>query len=317
MKTITIFLGCIICSVKCFSQVNELEQFRKEITAFINYDTRKTDSVPKNEANTLTFKKNADEAFKKFMLQKGSENLDSLKGNERIKYSYYFTPIKGDPMIRSLENNADYMITIYGVYDYGLNKNNFVTLSIQPFIVGQQGYVIYYYSLNGEGNYYIKDVAKNKICFEAKAFTSNLPILEFKKIDATHFFIAEDMGDNGCRALVIQSNEKNDWQTMEAFKGNAFAEHATSFSQKVFTAKRKYLRVASTRTITRQYSERYDQISFNESTHVVSYKKYIAMSKASAKNVEAAWKNNMFSIDDYYLGENTSDRPAPMPENHN
>jgi hypothetical protein len=164
-KVLTIVF--VLIKLSSFGQVNELEKFRKEITLFVNYDNGKIDSLPKSIENSLRLRKNYGTAFLEFIKNKDSKNLDNLKNksiNNKTDYiignnNYSFNSQRKDPFVKSLENNVNYNITFYGLYDYKLS--NFVSFYIQPFILDTTEYVVYYCKLNGQGTYYIKDVNRN------------------------------------------------------------------------------------------------------------------------------------------------------------
>ena len=207
----TLIIGLMLLCLKSFGQVKELEKFRKEIITFVDYDNGKTGSLPKSAATTKQLAKNYEEAFLDFIKNKDSKNLDNLKKNSinnKSNYiiggiNYSFDSFRRDPFNKSLENNADYGITFYGLYDYQLS--NFVSFFIQPFLIGTSEYIIYYCKLNGKGTYYIKDEKSNKIVFQSEGLTSDAPIKKFMKIDKSHILIVEDLGYNGERALVINT----------------------------------------------------------------------------------------------------------------
>jgi hypothetical protein len=75
--------------------------------------------------------------------------------------------------------------------------------------------VIYYFILNGSGNYYIKDIATNKIIFTSSSLTSNAPVVALQTIDDNHYLLVEDMEKNGQRAMVIENNASN-WKQIKA-----------------------------------------------------------------------------------------------------
>ena len=84
------------------------------------------------------------------------ENLKKNSINNKTDYiignhNYYFNSLRKDPFIKSLENNVNYSIAFYGLYDYKLS--NFVSFYIQPFIFDTTEYVVYYSKLNGQGTY--------------------------------------------------------------------------------------------------------------------------------------------------------------------
>ena len=84
------------------------------------------------------------------------ENLKKNSINNKTDYiignhNYYFNSLRKDPFIKPLENNVNYSIAFYGLYDYKLS--NFVSFYIQPFIFDTTEYVVYYSKPNGQGTY--------------------------------------------------------------------------------------------------------------------------------------------------------------------
>jgi hypothetical protein len=317
-KVLTIVF--VLIKLSSFGQVNELEKFRKEITLFVNYDNGKIDSLPKSIENSLRLRKNYGTAFLEFIKNKDSKNLDNLKNksiNNKTDYiignnNYSFNSQRKDPFVKSLENNVNYNITFYGLYDYKLS--NFVSFYIQPFILDTTEYVVYYCKLNGQGTYYIKDVNRNIIVFQSEGQTSNAPIKKFIKIDNNHILIVEDLGDNGQRALVVDI-KLNKWKTLNAFNGKAFLNNSTDYATKAEMQNRTYLRFAETKSIITVYGAAFlkkYEIDFNEKTKTISYKKY-NKKESEVLEIKAKWENRLFKIDDYYIGKDLEDRDLPMP----
>lgn len=321
MKIKILIIGLILICLKSFGQVKELENFRKEITTFVNYDNGKIDSLPKSPETSEQLIKNYENAFLDFIKNKNSKNLDNLKKNSIDNKTshiignrnYFFHSLRKDPFNKSLENNVNYhQITFYGLYDYKLS--NFVSFYIQPFLIDNSDYVVYYYTLNGKGTYYIKNVKSNKIMFESQGLTSYAPIKKIKKIDKNHILIVEDLGDNGERALVINTELKK-WKAIEAFYGKAFFDNSTDYTKTTEIQKRVYFNFTATRTINaiygRGFLKKYE-IDFDENTKTISYKKPNKKDN-EIKVIEAKWKNNLFNIDDYYIGQDVHDKDLPMP----
>src|SRR5690554_1342975 len=320
MKIKILIIGLILVCLKSFGQVKELEKFRKEITTFVNYDNGKIDSLPKSPETSEQLTKNYENAFLDFIKKKDSKNLDNLKKNSIDNKTshiignrnYFFHSLRRDPFNKSLENNVNYQITFYGLYDYKLS--NFVSFYIQPFLIDNSDYVVYYYTLNGKGTYYIKNVKSNKIMFKSQGLTSYVPIKKIKKIDNNHILIVEDMGDNGERALVINTELKK-WKAIEAFYGKAFFDNSTDYTKTTEIQKRVYFNFTATRTINaiygRGFLKKYE-IDFDENTKTISYKKPNKKDN-EIKVIEAKWKNNLFNIDDYYIGQDVHDKDLPMP----
>lgn len=321
MKFKSLFIAILLINFYSFGQVQELEKFRKEIEFFINYDQGKINSSPKSEANTKQFKQNVEDSFLEFATHKDSRNLDNLKSNSIDNkttnvignHNYFFETLRIDPYKKSFENNVYYQIVLYPIYDYELS--NFVSFYIQPFTVREKQYIVYYYKMNGEGTYLIKDISTNKIVFKSQALTSNVPILKFDSIDDHHFLLVEDMGDHGQRALVV-SADNNQWKAINVFKGKSFKSNSVEFDLKNNSILRKYLRFASSNNIKNNYSLNFFkqyEITFEPKTQVISYKRYNKV-LSDVKKIESKWENNSFIIDDYYLGEDVNDRSMPIPQ---
>lgn len=318
MKRTLPSLLLLFFTLPSFSQVTELEAFRKNLTRWVWYDQGKIDSIPKTTANTIRLKKAAEASFLQFVLHPDSKNLDSLKAHAKQgggsyyfdQYSYFFSNRRRIPTERSLENNVDYAISLYGLYDYTLP--NFVSLVIQPFTVDGVSYAVYYYSTNRQGTYYIKDVQKNTIVYTGTVPTDNMPIQQFSRIDNHHVILVENMADQGQRALVLNT-AKATWIPSDAFKGKAFPDNATDFSKKVMKEKRRYLWLAANSSLIANYESRYLTLAFDEGSKTLSYLQLTDRSGNNTKKIEAKWQNSQFLIDDYYLGEHLHDEPLPIP----
>lgn len=320
MKIKILIIGLILLCLKSFGQVKELEKLRKEITTFVNYDNGKIDSLPISPETSEQLKKNYETAFLDFIKNKDSKNLDNLKKNSIDNKTshiignrnYFFHSLRRDPFNKSLENNVNYQVAFYGLYDYKLS--NFVSFYIQPFLLDTSEYIVYYCKLNGKGIYYIKDEKSNKIIFQSEGLTSYAPIKKIKKIDNNHILIVEDMGDNGERALVINTEFKK-WKATEAFYGKAFFDNSTDYTKTTEIQKRVYFKFASTKTINSLYGSGFFkkyEIDFDEKTKTISYKKPNKKDN-EIKVIEAKWENNLFNIDDYYIGQDVYDKNLPMP----
>jgi hypothetical protein len=310
----------ILTALNSFCQVNELEKFRAEIALFINYDKGKIDSLPKSIATTERLKKNYETAFLAFIKNKDSRNLDNLKKNSIDNKSsniignnsYFLSSLRKDYTKKSLDNNVNYSITLYPIYDYGLP--NFVSIFIQPFIIDSSEYVAYYCKLNGKGIYYIKDAKSNEIVFKSTGLTSNAPIKDIKKIDDTHLFVIEDLGDNGERALVIEVKQKK-WSAIKGFFGKEFTDNL-DYAKTTENQKRYYFTFSETRIIVSLYGvgflKKYE-MQFDTTTKTLSYIRY-NKNESDCKTIKAKWENNSFKIDDYFIGQDIDNRPLPMPD---
>lgn len=305
-----IALGLILINLNLFGQTNELEKFREEITVFVNYDLGKIDSLPKSIKTSKRLAKNYQNAFLNFVTNSDSKNLDNLiknsidnKTNHIIgNNEYFFRSSRKGPFI----NGDYYSITMYGLYHYALH--GFVSIYIQPVSIDTSKYVIYYCNLNGKGTYHIKELSSNKILFQSEGLTSNAPIKKFAKIDNKHILIIEDLGDNGERALVINT-KLNNWKAIKGFYGKAFLDNSTDYSKTTETQKRLFFKFSETGTINARYGKNFlkeYEIDYDETTKTISYKRY-NKNGSQVKTIKATWENNLFKIDDYYIGQDIND----------
>ncbi|MGI4873858.1 MAG: hypothetical protein ACRYFX_22075 [Janthinobacterium lividum] len=320
MKNKALVLLLLLSGLRLSAQVREVAAFEKAVTRFMAYDLGKT--LPKADSTSARLRKNLDATFLAFLTRKDSNDLTALKsastGKAGSTYifgntTYSFSVYRRNPYVRTFENNVLYYdISFDGVYDYALN--NFVHLYLQPFQVGAQQYVVYSYSLNGAGVYYIKEVARNAVVFRATTLTSTAALLTFQPLDEQHVLLVENMQEKGQRALVVQK-EGTAWQAVAAFKGNAFPKNATTYARKENKGARTYLRLASTKALEAHYGDglltKYG-IKFDEQAKTISYQPYTG-NESDTKTVQAKWVNNSFTLDDYYLGEKLADQDVPMP----
>ncbi|SMC57170.1 hypothetical protein [Moheibacter sediminis] len=304
MKKAALLIALCLAGINSFGQIDKLENFRKELMLYMDYDQRATDA--KNESEAKELKENVEKVFRKFVLDKESKNTDRLKTEaESSNYSYSFSNVKREKMVQSTENNEDFKISFYGMYDYKLS--NFVSIYIQPFLLSKNELCVYYYKLNGKGKYFVKEIDSNKIIFTSEGLTSNAAVIKIHQIDKNHVLIIEDMGDDGQRALVVKT-EKKEWAAVEGFKGNLI-EHN---NEKKFAESRKYLRLVSNKTIQNHQSFGFlkqNGIRYNEELKTIVY----SISEDNLTFKEAKWEGKLFVIDDYYLGDHLPDEPMPFP----
>lgn len=318
----SLILPCIMAcfTQSSFAQVNELENFRKKFATFVLYDQGKIDSLPKEESRTARLRKELEDLFILFVRNKETHNLESLKAQSKIrtggtfyfdKQGYHLSERYRDLTRRNEPDQRDYYIGFYGLYDYKLP--NFAGMYIQPFLVGNQKFIVYSYSMNKEGQYFIKDSASNEVLYQGRCLTSEPPIVRFRKIDNEHVLLVENMDVWGQRAIVLKKSGKS-WSSIQAFTGKAFAEGTTEFKQKTLKNKRQYMWLASTRSLNTHYGSRYLTLDFDEKTKQLVYSHVKGFSDFSLIQVTAAWKNHVFDMDDYFLGEHIDDSPVPMPD---
>lgn len=325
MKFFFTLIILVFVWAKSFSQVQELEEFKRTLTISTFFEAGRIDTIVKSEENSILLRKQVHSAFMNFVNHPQSNNLENLKSLAKSKgntywfdvYSYdftstnfYFDLIHKNPEIR----NPVHRIFFSGLYNYG--EPNFISIFIQEFKIRDRQYAVYYYNSLKNGVYYIKDVAENRIVFESELKTFGAPIYRIDVLDKKNILVIEDMEDWGQRALVLNTSEKI-WTKEEAFKGNKFVKEEGDFKSKEFSLKRVYFKLASHKDISSLYGMGFstnNRIVFDPKTLTISYKKVLSNGTTSDVVIEAKWNNNQFAIDDYFLGEKMDYSPPPMPD---
>lgn len=302
-----------------FSQVEELEHFRKSLTMYVNYDHGKIDSIPISKHRNDQLKADMEKQFLSFVMHPKSHLIDSLKSKSKTdgkstfwfdQWSYRIAKMKMDLMNKNTLNNTYYSIDFQGFYDYNLSQ--FVSFMVQPFTVENKDFTVYYYKLNGIGKYYIKDTKTNQIVFSNDAFTSEYPLSAIHVLDSDHLLLLESMGENGQRIFVVEHHHQP-WKKIEAFEGKQLAQNFTDFKTRTYTKTRTYLWIASTHTIHTHYGYGFFKkyaLQYDASTKTISYVSDIS----STQTKKATWVENRFRIDDCFLGDFLINETPPMPD---
>ena len=312
-------------SLQTFSQVAELEEFKRAITLSVFYETGRIDTIVKSETKGVELRKHAYDAFMKFVMHQQSHNLDNLKSLANHSGStywfdvysytfystnYYFDLYRNNPDIQ----NPVHQIIFSGLYDY--ETSNFISLYIQEFTIREKGYAVYYCSSLEYGMYYIKDVAENVIVFESNLVTSGTPIYKIDVLDKQHLLVIEDMDTEGQRAVVLNTNSKM-WKTIDAFKGKGFTKNSSDYTSKVFFDKRTYLRLASLETLSNMYGmgwQAKNRIALDKNSLTISYKQGLSGGGNNDTPIQAKWSKYLFVIDDYFFGEHIDYSSRPVPD---
>lgn len=290
-----------------FSQINELDNFRQQLTNYINIDQ----SGSYSKANLKKLKTELDSSFRVFVLRKdftpltNNEDIEKLKkkaNTNSLDYLYSFFTLNRDINNHDIKYNINYYIGFFGLYDY--DSPNIVTVHVQPYLAGEENYMIYYYSKHNKGTYFIKNVVTNEIVFEGDAETPNAPIRKFTKMDSDHYLIVEDMGDYGHRAMFVKVENKK-WQAINAFKGKSFDIEKLDYTTIKETVSRRYLWIASNQKITHHMQNRpgeFSYINLNTTNKEIWYRRYFENWLASPI-IKGRWQDSTFAIDDYFIGE--------------
>lgn len=325
LKTVFfLFIICFSSTVK--GQVSELENFRKSLTHFVFYDQNKIDSLPKSEHLTQTLSVNVKDDFRKFVLHPESKSIENLKSQAKTNkssywfnnYSYFFQPLKyyfGLKPDSTLNLPVVESISFYGLYNY--SHSDFISLYIARCESGNLNFTIYSYVINNTTNYFIKDIGKNKIVFERQIETTGVPISGLYRIDDTHVLLVEDdMNKSGQAALVV-STEKDIWEPIHAFKGIAYLTDSNNKLEKKLGDNRMLMKLVSTKTIgsvwgTTSIRNNYG-LYFDAKSGSLCHKILLKKGSSETKKICAVWTNNLFEINDYYLGDHLDDSEIPFP----
>lgn len=314
IRFIQVVFFLLVYTTAANAQVNELEEFKKELTVSVFFESGRIDTIAKSEANTLRLRKRAHDAFLKFVMHPNSNNLDSLKSKAKNKGSvywynvysynfysnkYYFDQFRNNPEVQ----NPVHQITFSGLYNLG--QPDFISMFIEEFNIRGRQYAVHYYNSSKNGMYYIKDVAENIIVFENNLFSPGAPVYRIDALDEHHLLLIEDLQHRGQRAIVLNT-DGDVWTITDAFRGKGFVNDDENYDSKIFREKRTYLKLASTKTLGTSYGMGFavnNRLSFDKSTLTLSYKTVKSDATNDEVPVSSVWKNNMFVIDDYYVGE--------------
>lgn len=251
-----------ICFVG-FSQQKELEAFKQTIIQYNEYGAGKAEEAGHKKQSAEEYRSNIDKAFRDFILLKNSENYDQLK-----------------------------------TFDGGfkeLTLDNKVTVSIKSFSLNGAVFAVYSFTSFIASDYYIKDIAKNKIVYHNN---QRVPYVDdIHVIDNKHFLIIEKYGDlNTSRRAFVVKESKKEWTAIPAFEGNELIYR----EEKEFKKERPYLLVWCDFETQMNAPRNASTISFDTATQTISYKTF--ENERIPQIVRAQWKDGHFIIDDYDVG---------------
>lgn len=319
-------LFSILLSTTANGQVTELENFRKTLTHFVFYDRNQIDSIPKTDELTKSLTEKVKDDFRKFVLHPQSSSIENLKSQAKTNnssywfnnYSYFFSSLKyyfglnPDP---TLNLPVIESISFYGLYNY--SHSDFISLYIEQCESGNLNFVIYSYIVNNTTYYFIKDIHTNKIVFERQIQTTGVPISGLYRIDDNHVLLVEDdMNISGQSALVV-STQKDIWEPIYAFKGMAYLTDSNNKLEKKLTDNRMLMKLVSTKTIgsvwgTTSIRNNYG-LYFDAKSRSLCHKILLKKGGSETRKICAIWNNNIFEINDYYLGDHLEDSEIPYP----
>ncbi|WP_298121534.1 hypothetical protein [Flavobacterium sp.] len=271
-KTLT-YLLLFITSTSSFSQEVELENFRKELDFFIEYCLGKVPSMPQNEANHNKLVKKIDDAFALFITHSESQNSPNFKtalNDSNVKFS---------------------------------NIDSRIYVCIETFTAKNASYTVYSYSSGFRKAYFVKNNNSNTIVYKGKP--GMMYIDNIFEIDDKNILLIEKSGDRQTskKAMVFSSAQPT-WKLIEAFKGKAFGQVNADYFNKKFVNKRPFLLLECEFEDLMSAPKEANEIYFDENTKTISYK--IFENNYKFKVISSKWDNNMFTIDDYDVGENFS-----------
>lgn len=272
MKKVVLFVFLVATNYS-FSQEVELEKFRKELDFFIEYCLGKAPSMSQNEVNHNKLVKKVDDAFALFVTHTESQNTPNFKtstNNPTIKFSYI---------------------------------DSRIYVCIETFTTKNSSYSVYSYSSGFRKAYFIKNNTTNTLVYRGKI--GLLYIDNIYEIDDDHILLVEKDGDrNTSKKVMVFSNIQPTWKLIEAFKGKAFGQVKNDYSAKKFVNKRPFLLLECEFEDLMTAPKEANQIYFDSNTKTISYK--IFENSYKFKVISSKWENNMFTIDDYDVGENFS-----------
>jgi hypothetical protein len=271
IRATTIFLLSAL-SLNGFSQAKELEIFKQSIIHYNEYAAGKAAEAGHKKQSAEEYRSNIDKAFRDFILIKNSENHELFKSFDG------------------------------GVKEFSLD--NTVLVHVKLFELDTAPYAVYSFKSFVATDYYIKDIANNKIVYHNN---QSVPYVDaVYSIDKSHMLIIEKYDDvyTGRRAFVVKAGKKG-WEKINAFEGNELIY----LNEKQFKKERPYLLVNCSFETSLNAPRNGSQISFDPTTKTISYKTY--ENARLPQTVRAEWKDNRFIIDDYDLEEHILTYPSP------
>jgi len=270
-KMVTTLCVIALLDTNLYAQATELENFQKQLNAYINFTLGKKGALPLNAANQVKFRKKVDETFKTFVLHKDSYGYDKyvvVKNDEKTKF---------------------------------LRLDDRVTVYITHFLINKKTYVVYSYTSVSKRNYYIKENESNRVVYEGNSTTYLIDNLY--PIDDKHFLLIEKNGDfNSSRSAVVLLVNAPRWTKIKAFEGKAFGQVPADYFNKKFVKRRTEFQLVCEMDFTFSAPADVNSIFFDPATKTISYKQYAENKKF--KLVTAKWENDVFVIDDYNVEEN-------------
>lgn len=269
MKKTFICLLLFITTTNSFSQEVELENFRKKLDFFIEYCLGKVPSMPQNEINHNKLVKKVDDAFALFITHADSQNTPNFKtalNDTNVKFSYI---------------------------------DSRIYVCIETFTTKNTSYAVYSYSSGFRKAYFIKNNSSNTIVYKGKP--GMMYIDNIFEIDDKNILLIEKSGDrHTSKKAMVLSRVQPTWKLIEAFKGKAFGQ----VNAEKFVNKRPFLLLECEFEDLMTAPKEANEIYFDENTKTISYK--IFENNYKFKIISSKWENNMFTIDDYDVGENFS-----------
>lgn len=319
-------LFTILFAATAKGQVTELEKFRKTLTHFVFYDRNQIDSLPKTDELTKSLSEKVKDDFRKFVLHPESNSIENLKSKAKSNkssywfnnYSYFFSSLKyyfGHIPDSTLNLPEVESISFYGLYNY--SHPDFISLYIERFDSDNLIFLVYSYVIDNTTHYFIKDTGKNKIVFENQFQTTGVPISGLYRLDDNHILLIQDDMDKSGQVAMVVSTQKDIWESIEAFKGMSYLTDPNNKREKILTDNRMLMKLVSTKTIgsvwgTSSIRNNYG-LYFDVKSGSLCHKILIKKGGSETRTIRAVWTNNIFEINDYYLGDHLEDSEIPFP----
>jgi hypothetical protein len=278
MKTVMVIFLLLGGMGNMHAQEKAVENFRKELNFFIDFQLGKIDAVKRNEANYIKYRKRVDQAFRAFVLDSNSH-----------RYKPFIT-YRGNRKFFTLDNRIE------------------VYLSMQ--MVNNVAYAVYSFVSAERRAYLVKDMAKNSIVYGERSLNHTVDSLY--AIDDKHILLVEKDGDRGTsRKAIVLSAKQRPWKPLQAFRGLAFGQVPADYFKKVFTEKRESFQLDCEFDELMLLPQDANHVSFDDKTKTLSYKRYSDSRKFVV--ITAKWENGIFRIDDYSVREQVSGHSPAVP----
>lgn len=264
----------LVLGIPSICQQKELDDFCHAMGEYEKFIAEKKKEKDNKEKSAEEYRSDIDKAFRKFILKKNSQNVESFRSD---KTSRKYIDFEGG-----------------------------TSVYVFPFKLKERDYIVYSYSALHHWDYYIKDVSRSKIVYRND---KRIPFVDsVYVIDDLHFLIVEKYGDMnlGRRAFVVR-NDKKKWRPVDAFEGKELLYR----EEMQFKERRRYLTVFLDFETKLNAPKNASCIYFDESTRTIRYHTFETIKMPGT--ISAPWLDTCFKIDDYDVGNDVYSFPVGAP----